>query len=173
MIPGPFDRYVELCDKVCAFSDRVCRDYSDAIDCARGCCDCCGPDLSLTPLEFDYLAGAFAHVDLPPGFSAAGRSGCFLLYQGQCLLYERRPIICRTHGLVITVGTGAGSLRDCCPKNFRDWCLDDLPPEAVLDLERLNTVLLSINILYCRTRGCDPGKRIPISHLASSHCLPG
>lgn len=163
----PVDRYVALLEKVARFSDRVRRRYPDAIACTRGCCACCDQDLSLVPLEFDYLAAACARMDLPPGFSAAGRSGCLLLHAGTCLRYDYRPIICRTYGLVITTDTPAGTLRDCCPENFRGHCLEDLVPEAVLDLERLNTVLLSINILYCRGRGCDPGERIPISRLAS------
>lgn len=57
---------------------------------------------------------------------------------GLCIVYQARPLICRSHGLTILID---GKL-DCCPLNYTTAAA---PLTHVLDLEKLNTVLVSIN----------------------------
>lgn len=89
---------------------------------------------------------------------------CPLLADDQCLLYEARPIICRTHGLPILVTEGDERRIDVCPLNCQG--LETLPGEAVLDLERLNTLLVSVNVLYLREVGLNMPERVPLASLA-------
>lgn len=89
---------------------------------------------------------------------------CPLLSEAQCMLYEARPIICRTHGLPLVVTEGDEKRVDVCPLNCRN--LEKLPGEAVLDLERINTLLVSVNVLYLKEFGLKLPERIPLEALA-------
>ena len=63
------------------------------------------------------------------------------------MLYTARPIICRTHGLPIIYSEGSQRKVDCCPLNLSE---DEQPVTgtAVIDLDRLNTLLVAVNALY-------------------------
>jgi len=80
----------------------------------------------------------------------AGHSGgerCPLLEDHRCLLYSARPIICRTHGFPIIYTEGRERKVDCCPLNLVDGD-QSMPGSAIIDLDRLNTLLVAVNILY-------------------------
>ena len=68
---------------------------------------------------------------------------CPLLENGRCLLYAARPLICRTHGLPILIREEGQNRVDFCPLNFTGY--DSLPGTALIDLERLNQVLVAVN----------------------------
>jgi Fe-S-cluster containining protein len=72
---------------------------------------------------------------------------CPLLDDHCCLLYDARPIICRTHGLPIIYTEGHEQKSDCCPLNLNE---DEQPVSgsAVIDLDRLNTLLVAVNALF-------------------------
>lgn len=53
---------------------------------------------------------------------------------------------------------------DVCPLNCRG--VEQLPGEAVLDLERLNTLLVSVNVLYLKEFGLKLPDRLPLADLA-------
>lgn len=89
---------------------------------------------------------------------------CPLLVADRCLLYEARPIICRTHGLPVLATEGDGRRIDVCPLNCRD--IKQLPGQAVLNLEQLNTLLVSVNVLYLREFGLKLPERIRLEELA-------
>ena len=77
----------------------------------------------------------------------AGGERCPLLEDHRCLLYAARPIICRTHGLPIIYTEGNERKVDCCPLNLNEG---DQPVSgsAIIDLDRLNTLLVAVNALY-------------------------
>ncbi len=88
---------------------------------------------------------------------------CPLLLDDGCMLYDARPIICRTHGLpILTVNENERHI-DVCPLNCKG--MDHLPGEAVLDLERLNTMLAAVNALYLREFGIKLPERIPLASI--------
>lgn len=59
------------------------------------------------------------------------------------MLYEARPIICRTHGYPLYFEKDGKTLVDFCPKNFKG--VSSFPKESLFDLEQLNTLLATIN----------------------------
>jgi len=100
-------------------------------------------DISIFEIEADRIIDWFSSlhestkVDLQNIWKGAVEKGaCTFLYEGQCSIYEARPLICRTQGLPLFVASE--NVLDYCPLNFKDG-----DPEKVdwLNLERMNTLL--------------------------------
>jgi len=135
------------------------------MECRRGCSGCCQQDLSLSPVEMarllahleslstDTVARLMERARLAPDSEP---SPCVLLEEDACIAYEARPIICRSHGLVIRERSLGEDHRDVCPLNFAEPAqLESVPVEDVVDLERLNQMLALINSLAMPEAGQD------------------
>lgn len=136
-------------DALCHGIEAVLREH---ITCSEGCSSCCTA-VTLFPVEAAALKGALD--SLPAEEAAAIRrhvaehaadERCPLLDRHRCLLYGARPIICRTHGLPIMYTQDDQQHVDCCPRNL-EQC-DALPGTAVIDLDRLNALLVAVNALF-------------------------
>lgn len=165
-----FSDYTRLLAKVDTFCARLKMVHAPQLLCRRGCCDCCKQDLHLLPLEFHFIGQgltdrfgkAFNHQRRRPDIH---QNSCLLLGNGDCQLYEHRPIICRSHGLPLLITQEDQTWRDCCPKNFPTQPLNEFPESGLLHLERLNTILIMLNKRFCSRTGLDPAKRKSISSL--------
>lgn len=157
-----FANYRQLLAKVDALCDGILTACQEEIVCAPGCDSCCR-HLSLLPVEAGFLRQAAAA--LPKDTRRRLRqqeSGCPLLTDGRCLLYPDRPIICRTHGLPLFIESAAGPRVDFCPKNFTGRSA--FSPAELIDLERLNEILVSVDALYCQQSNAATG-RTPIAEI--------
>jgi Fe-S-cluster containining protein len=84
---------------------------------------------------------------------------CALLVDGQCSVYEQRPLICRSHGLAVGLEDGDELVIDHCHLNYRS----EAPPgESVLMLDAVNRPLAMLAELW--TTG---GGRVELAALAS------
>jgi len=174
-----FHNYQELVKKVDEFSARIIKKYGENINCGYGCSDCCQQNLNLLPLEYFFLQKGFSLLPEPMKKIVHNRAAqglgdhtpCLLLDHGACVLYERRPIICRTHGLPLFITEGDKERRDCCPKNFSSYCLDLLPQTDFLHLERLNTILITINRGFASLTGIEAGIRLALNNLPDSNII--
>ncbi len=176
------EAYRELVERVDAMAERVGALFAGSMSCRRGCSGCCR-HLAVFPVEAAALAAALE--GLPPaerevlrrrGREAAPDGPCPLLDgEGACLLYPVRPLICRTQGLPLLIGSaggaegpsaGSGSGRsiDFCPLNFAG--VDTFPGEAVLDLDRLNRMLAMVNALFLQESG-EPDRRLTLAQVLS------
>lgn len=164
------DNYHRLLARV----DELCRtieqSLGEAITCHAGCSSCC-LSISVFPVEMAAMIEAAGQLPadelqhLKERLTAwDGGEVCPLLWRDRCLLYAARPIICRTHGLPILITEGEERRIDVCPLNCRE--LRQVPGEAVLDLERLNTLLVSVNVLYLKEFGLKLPERIALADLA-------
>lgn len=147
------DNYYQMVARVDALCRGIQDVLSDRITCSEGCSSCCTA-ITLFPVEAAALhaavealpearrAAVLSHVS-----EHAGGERCPLLEHHRCLLYDARPIICRTHGLPIVYTEGNEQKSDCCPLNLSD---NDQPVSgsAVIDLDRLNTLLVAVNALF-------------------------
>jgi len=144
--------YRQLAAKVDAFHQRVRERYPGALRCEVGCSACCHQHLSVVTSEFQRVAEAALALPEPAQRAlrerlAAGRDDdrCVLLDDaGACRVYAARPMICRSHGLPITVPADADgdAERDVCPLNFTQGPpLDDVDADCVLDVSHLDRVL--------------------------------
>jgi Fe-S-cluster containining protein len=137
--------------------DALCRGILDAlsgqISCSEGCSSCCTA-ITLFPVEAAALNSALEALPeverdaiLRHVAEHAGGERCPLLEDHRCLLYMARPIICRTHGLPIVYSEGNEQKSDCCPLNLGDG-EQPLSGSTVIDLDRLNALLVAVNALY-------------------------
>ena len=149
---GLLANYLELRARVDILCWQIGEKFDAHLACRAGCDGCCR-HISLFWVEAAALAQALG--ELPAGEAARIRSRaagvspdspCPLLENGRCLLYAARPIICRTHGLPLLAVQNGNRTVDFCPLNFRG--IDSLPGSAVIDLDRLNTALATINTFF-------------------------
>lgn len=128
-------------------SDVLCK-YPADIDCHKGCgCGC--RNLSIFPIE--ALSIFMAIRQLPAKAAVAIRQravahriwDCPLLEDRACALYPYRPIICRTHGLPLQTIYKGRRFIGHCRRNFTRR--PAVPPDAVIDLDRINTSLRTVD----------------------------
>ena len=166
----PLENYHRLLDKVGQLCEGITTLLGDALTCYAGCSSCCIA-ISVFPVEAAALIEAagslsdeqYQQLKQQLRLPQSGER-CPLLYDDCCLLYHARPIICRTHGLPILVAESDGQRRvDVCPRNCAG--MTSLPGGAMIDLERLNELLVSVNALYLRESGVKLPDRIPLTGL--------
>lgn len=160
--------YRNLIAKVDELCGGILARLGERIVCREGCASCC-THLSLFPVEAAALKKALAAV--PPVVrqrirAAAGLTGeeCPLLEADRCLLYEARPVICRTHGLPVLVRENDSARVDLCSLNGQG--MESLQPVDIVDLERLNALLAAINALYVQQAGGGQ-QRVPMASVLS------
>lgn len=87
---------------------------------------------------------------------------CPLLSHHHCLLYASRPIICRTHGFPIIYTEDHQLRSDCCPRNMTGTL--SVSGTNVLDLDKLNALLVAVNSLYLsQAEAIDGSERLTIA----------
>lgn len=164
------NNYHLLAKQVDELCRRIGEEFGSSIACRRGCDDCCR-HLSLFPVEGAMLAAAVAGLPAAEAEQVRRRARasrpdgpCPLLEDGACLLYEARPLICRTHGMPLLATGENGRSIDFCPRNFQGTT--SLPGRAVIDIDRLNETLSAVNTLFV-TETCGDrnraGERITIA----------
>ncbi len=136
--------------------------------CGQGCHSCCVPNLTTFEIERENLNELIQSIpglekklrDLEARDPFLGKRCRFLESDGNCAVYEARPLVCRSHGAPLFSKRDDGaSLRDVCPLNFEDIKnLSDLASDDFINLDLLNTLLAAIN------KELDPsGARTPLS----------
>lgn len=120
--------------------DQFFASRSQGLNCHQGCSKCCEVDRSVFSLEADMIRDYLASLDpidaqsLKSKLKNSIEGHCSFLSSGSCLIYEARPLICRSHGLVHKRSSGPHH----CELNY----IDGLPSEADwIDEERLSSLL--------------------------------
>lgn len=151
-----YDELLKNYNQLVAKVDKLCSDImlqsADEISCCKGCDSCCR-HFSIFWVEAVNLARAARQLPQQK-LSALRRKVqfleekdvCPLLEDGACLLYDVRPIICRTHGLPILTRGQDGYVIDFCPRNFQNT--DSIPGNLVINLDLLNNTLAATNSLF-------------------------
>ncbi len=157
--------------KVDAFFERVEARYTSDLACKAGCHDCCAPDLTVTPAEAEAIEAFLEALEPDARASVADRattsdgSRCAALDgAGRCSIYPVRPLVCRSHGVVLRVPPKDKTslpILDTCPKNFRERDLSTVDADCVLDQRTLSMLLAAVHT----TRGIDPTARSAVRSL--------
>ena len=126
--------------------------------CGRGCDSCCRnlfEPMTLSGDEWRRVEEGIARLDphvravIETRVQEAGRTCPFLdRDRGECLIYERRPLACRTYGYYVEQGNGL-------------WCAD---VQRYVDREGLEGVVLGNQALVDRQLG---SARIPMATWAA------
>jgi Fe-S-cluster containining protein len=166
-------RYRELGDYCDALAQRVRTRFGAAWQCRAGCSGCC---------QLSTVCGLEAVVLLQAGLATrfSGQTGCGgeqcgLLREERCLVYEHRPLICRTHGLPLVSETLTGGEVDCCPLNLPALAeVAELEMDLVLDLDRLTENLMRLNLAFFLVLGRPElaEARFSLASLVSGENLP-
>lgn len=156
-------RYPELAAKVDAFFARVMARHGDEMRCDSGCSHCCHVRLTVTEVEARTILDAAARwpadrlATLRNNVAAGPTDRCAALDgTGRCLIYEVRPIVCRSHGAPIRL-RDARSLPvvQACPDNFTARGPAAADPDCILDQETLSAMVLAVD----RMEGHDGSRR--------------
>jgi uncharacterized protein len=146
------ENYKQLITRVDALSRAIEASLGEKITCTEGCSSCC---ISITVFPVEAAAMREALEKLPELQSDkirrhiaehADDESCPLLLHNRCMLYEARPIICRTHGLPIIYTKDGQLSSDCCPLNLLED--ESVSGSSVVDLDKLNTLLVAVNAIY-------------------------
>ena len=160
-------RYPELARKVDAFFARVEARHGAEMQCGTGCHDCCHVRLSITAVEAEAIRDEVARWPearkraLTANVSAAPADRCAALdAHGRCLVYNARPIVCRSHGAPIRMREGSLPVVTVCPRNFTARGPATADPDCIIDQETLSAMVLAVD----RDAGHD-GSRIDLAAL--------
>jgi uncharacterized protein len=182
-------RYPELAAKVDGFFARVIARYPTETKCNSGCSHCCHVRLTITGVEADAIDDLVAtwsddrKASLAENVAVAPPDRCVALTpDGRCLIYDARPIVCRSHGapirmkhphsLPVIASPGAGGTRstpegsaesiETCRENFTTSGPAAVDPDCVLDQETLSAMVLAVD----RDAGGD-GTRFDLADVLS------
>src|SRR5665647_1690873 len=140
------DNYRQLTARVDALCNTIKAALGEQITCSAGCSSCC-TSITVFPVEASALRVALktlpdrqAEEIIRHVSEHAEGERCPLLLHHRCLLYEARPIICRTHGLPIIYTTDGQRNSDCCPLNLTE--AESVPGSSAVDIDKLNTLLV-------------------------------
>lgn len=146
-------RYPELAAKVDAFFARVATRHDRDMKCNTGCSHCCHVRLSITGVEAEAIRDAIATwpAQRTAALTENVRTGppdrCAALDpDGRCLVYEVRPIVCRSHGAPIRL-RDARSLPvvQSCPDNFTARGPAAADADCIIDQETLSAMTLAVD----------------------------
>ena len=157
-------RYPELAAKVDAFFTRVQARHGEDMKCGSGCHHCCHVRLSITRVEADAIradvAGWTAERRHALTVNPAAPDRCAALDPaGRCLIYQVRPIVCRSHGAPIRMRNEHSlPVIQACSENFTARGPAAAEPDCILDQTTLSAMVLAID----RDAGGD-GERIDLA----------
>ncbi len=119
--------------------------HGDALQCRRGCHDCCVDDIRVFEVEAARITSRYAEL-LARGTPHPAGGCAFLDEDGGCRIYEARPYVCRTQGLPLRwIDSGPDGepveYRDVCPLNEDRLALTELDPSACWTLGRTEGLL--------------------------------
>lgn len=159
-------QYLELRGRVDEKFNEIQARFSGEMKCASGCHSCCKPGLTVSEIEAEAIREALtpevaeAARALAQANPHKGKRCAMLNAAGQCLIYEARPIVCRSHGVPLQVSVREDEkVRDVCPLNFTSTSLAEIPAQFVLNTDTVNLLL---SLLNQRSFGKSQ-KRIPLT----------
>lgn len=156
--------YLSLRQAIDDFAAMVSQKHGEHIQCRRGCIQCCVPPETLFRIEGEEILKAVAGLPAPLRECIRDRIErgedleCPLLEEGGCMIYENRPILCRTQGMPLAVHR-EGKVYDLeyCRLNFTEVPSDfELPRRHILDIEGTNEILATLNLKLVGGAGLDP-----------------
>lgn len=163
-------RLRELWAKIERFGRVVEARHGDEMPCRKGCHACCVEGLTVTRVEAEAIVEAVATLGeearalLRRNLEAPRGEGCVALDDdGACLVYEGRPLVCRTHGLPLRLKQARGlPVLDACNLCFTRTPLSSLDRSLVLDQTTLSTILFAIDAAASDADGAPRGERFSI-----------
>jgi Fe-S-cluster containining protein len=153
--------YRELRDEVDRQIDLYLNNSPLPMNCGEGCASCC-IDFAVLPLEALIISEALRSLPSSKFLGDSGGEGCPLLSDDRCIIYDERPIICRTQGLPLgyldhETGTATLSICERNDPELREW-----RPEELFMMDEINGRLMTLNRALAVSFTLNPAVRYPI-----------
>jgi uncharacterized protein len=151
------DNYDTLCGYCDAFFSSIRKLHRNDMQCKKGCGACCKLH-SVCAIEAFVIArhgAANKSRKLPQTKGGLSQRLCAMLRNKECLIYPARPIICRTHGLAVSIDKKQ-TVRPTCALNFVKRDVRLLPKPHVFDSAAITDNLMRLNLAYCIAVGRAP-----------------
>jgi uncharacterized protein len=145
------DNYARLRAYCDSFFFAVADIYHGDMVCRKGCFACCELN-SVCALEAHAMAVYVAGRPRVRTGIRKKNAVCAFCMDGACCAYPARPVICRTHGAVISVDKGNTVARSC-DLNFRRTDPAALPETHVLNAASVTGNLMRLNMAFCMAAG--------------------
>jgi Fe-S-cluster containining protein len=139
-------QHKNLCSYCDAFWKRTKDRYPTEIKCSPGCSACCVLQ-SVNFLEAYLIADRHAAGGTPS--SSLTGDKCHFLEEDKCRIYPVRPLICRTHGLLLKSREFRGRFAPSCAQNFTCAELSAADDAYSLDIDRITNNLARLNAAFC------------------------
>lgn len=163
-------RIVSNYRKLCGYCDlvweKVKQRFSAEVQCQKGCSACCELQ-SVNQLEAFLIRMHLETHDLKCSELSPGEDRCPFLFEQSCTIYEARPLICRTHGLVLK-SRDFDSPSPSCPDNFKSLPKPELPQDLILDADIVTENLMRLNLAFCICTERDAEERISLAKLSEA-----
>lgn len=140
-----FEKYRQLCNKIDAICNQLHQVHREHTQCQKGCSSCC-MNFCLLPVEFHSILEQLKNESFELNRSTENDQ-CIFLVNNACIIYEHRPIICRSHGLPILFMDDEGENWNLsfCPLNFSEVSDEYFSFENSYQQDALNSELFQIN----------------------------
>jgi uncharacterized protein len=169
-------KYFNLRDQIDKKVAELSTIHASQMACKKGCDACCF-SFKVFPVEFYAIKSSTGlKGDFNPNDLINGNERCLFLIDHTCVIYENRPIICRTHGLPLLNMNDDGTDWElsACELNFTDVDENYLNEENVFIQDTYNSKLFQINKLFVQSNdnlGFDEFHLIPLKSLISKEDL--
>lgn len=169
-----FRQYEQLQKKTDLFFEKVSSQHFEKIQCRKGCYQCCKANLNISIIEKEYIEQTISKdlellSKIKKNVERKNKDTkycSFLGEQGECLIYNARPLICRSHGIPIQVKESDTIKRDVCELNFIDIDLNQLETDHILNIDTLNTILSVLNMQMYKEKSDERYELDPSSILS-------
>ena len=160
-----FDAYFDFISFVDERISGLEKIHSRNLACKKKCCSCC-INTTVLPIEFFSILSRIIDSDKKPELTG---EACALLKKSLCQIYSLRPLICRTHGLLLAYGRDEDPLaKDVtfCELNFTK-SIPELSADNVLDMDELNIELVRLNEKFLKSYDGELPERMELADLVN------
>lgn len=138
-----FADYWKLRDEADREFERLYSLHAGHMQCRKGCDACC-MEFRVFPVEY-YAIKQQAESCISRGQRPDRAQDCPFLVNHNCVIYDARPIICRTQGLPLLFMGDENWELSVCELNFTRFEDADFSPENTFSLDAFNSRLYLIN----------------------------
>ena len=142
-ILNSYSNLLVYCDK---FWDSVSGKYPQLVKCHAGCSICCELQ-SVSAIEAYFIIQDSKYKIL-----ADAKGQCPFVMNNLCNIYNNRPLICRTHGLIFKSSEFIDSFSISCPYNFNDPEIE-IDESYIMDIDKVTMKLAHLNLAFCKLIG--------------------
>lgn len=141
-----FEKYKLLLSEIDKHTATLEEVHHKHMKCKNGCSMCC-IDFSVFPVEFYFILNELKNENIKlDKREDLSNEVCAFLRNHSCIIYQQRPIMCRTHGLPLLYANDEGEYElSACELNFTDFDFEDFTPENTLPQDKYNSKLFLLN----------------------------